>query len=514
MISRWKNLGDLVDRSGDLNRPAIIDLRTGEPRVWTHSEIDSLANGVAIHLTGLGLPRGTTVAILAANRAEYIAVYFGIMRAGFVALPVNIKQPPETIAFVLSDSDTKFAFVDAASRKLLPEGMPFLDFDDAGAHSFAATIRPGAFETVEAEPGELAQILYTSGSTGRPKGVELSHDGQLWALSAKGIGSAGNGSSEVYIIAQPLFHMNGLFGAKSIFASNASFVLMPGFDDRRYLQALADYGVTAVTAVPTMFARLLKEPDLLASNDYSRLKRIALASAPITLAMAEKIRAAFPNSVLTHGYGTTEAGPSVFGAHPEGKPLPPMTIGYPLDPSMVKLVDGPDENEGVLMMRNPALMTRYRGMPEKTASVMRDGWYYSGDVMKRDEDGFYYFVGRADDMFVCGGENIYPGDVEKMLETHPAVRQAAVVPLADEERGQMPVAFLVLADGQQATTEDIKAFALKNGPTYQHPRRVSFVAELPWAGTNKIDRAALIRKAKELEASSGWSVSSSEAAAA
>ncbi|WP_047309411.1 class I adenylate-forming enzyme family protein [Rhodopseudomonas palustris] len=508
----WKNLGDLVDRSRDLDRPAIIDLRTTEPRIWSHVEIDRLANGVASYLTARGFPRGTTVAILSSNRAEYLAVYFGIMRAGFVALPVNTKQPPETIEFVLRDSDSKFAFVDAASRRLVPDGFAVLDFDDDGPTGFAATIVPGDFETIEARPGELAQILYTSGSTGRPKGVELSHDSQLWALSTK-VGDA-DGSNEVYIIAQPLFHMNGLFGAKCIFASNASVVLMPGFDGRRYLQALADYRVTAVTAVPTMFARLLREPDLLAANDYSRLKRLALASAPITRAMADKIQAAFPHAALTHGYGTTEAGPAVFGAHPDGKPLPPMTIGYPVDPAMVKLVDGPDDNEGVLLMRNPALMTRYRGMPEKTASVMRDGWYYSGDVMRRDQDGFYYFIGRADDMFVCGGENIYPGDVEKMLETHPAVRQAAVVPLADEERGQMPVAFLVLTDGQHATTEEIKAYALRNGPTYQHPRRVSFVADLPWAGTNKIDRAALIREAKELEARGGWSVSSGAEVAA
>ncbi|WP_022721063.1 class I adenylate-forming enzyme family protein [Rhodopseudomonas sp. B29] len=512
MSFRWKNLGDLVDRSRDLNRPAIIDLRTAEPRVWTHVEIDRLANGVASYLTALGLPRGTTIAILSLNRAEYIAAYFGIMRAGFVALPVNTKQPPETIEFVLRDSDSKFAFVDTASRRSLPEGFAFLDFDDAGPDGFAAQIRPGDFETVEVGPDELGQILYTSGSTGRPKGVELSHYGQLWALAAKGVSA--DACDEVYIIAQPLFHMNGLFGAKSIFASNASMVLMPGFDGRRYLQAMADHGVTAVTAVPTMFARLLREPDLLAANDYSRLKRLALASAPITRAMADKIEAAFPHAALTHGYGTTEAGPSVFGPHPEGKAPPPLTIGYPIDPSMVKLVDGPSDNEGVLLMRNPALMTRYRGMPEKTSSVMRDGWYYSGDVMRRDEDGFYYFIGRADDMFVCGGENIYPGDVEKMLETHPAVRQAAVVPLADEERGQMPVAFLVLADGKSATTEDIKAYALRNGPTYQHPRRVSFVADLPWAGTNKIDRAVLIREAKELEAGGGWSVSSSAEAAA
>jgi len=171
----------------------------------------------------------------------------------------------------------------------------------------------------------------------------------------------------------------------------------------------------------------------------------------------------------------------------------------------VALLDGPDADHGVLAMRNPAVMTGYHLLPEKNAQVLNDGWYYSGDVMRRDENGFFFFVGRADDMFVCSGENIYPGEVEKLLESHPAVRQASVVPLADEERAAVPVAFIVLEPGSDVDVAAIKQHAIANGPAYQHPRRVEFLSELPWAGTNKVDRNALQRRAVENEQHQTWS---------
>jgi long-chain acyl-CoA synthetase len=150
-------------------------------------------------------------------------------------------------------------------------------------------------------------------------------------------------------------------------------------------------------------------------------------------------------------------------------------------------------------------MDHYHNLPQQTAKAIVDGWYYSGDVMRRDDNGFYYFVGRADDMFVCSGENIYPGEVEKLLERHPQVQQAVVVPLPDEERSQLPVAFIVTRAQATPSFDDIRKFTIANGPAYQHPRRVEFVSELPWAGTNKIDRKALIDRARSLEASHGWS---------
>lgn len=501
---RWHNLGDLIDRDRPLDKEAIVDLvDPARPRIYTHREIDRLANGVAKYLTDKGFTRGTHIAIVSFNRAEYLIAYFGIMRAGFVAVPVNIKLPRETVDYVMDDASIALAFVDAANRPLVRDGIPVIDFDDAGPGGFAQTIAPSDFTGLAAAPDEVGQMLYTSGSTGRPKGVPLSHYGQLWALSTRTSGALNE--NERYVIAQPLFHMNGLFAAKTIFATNASVVLLPAFETRSYIEAIAKYRVTAATAVPTMWARVVKETDFLRQHDITSIRRLMLGSAPMTMGLWDKIKQALPNVTMSIGYGTTEAGPAVFGPHPKGIPTPPLALGYPISLDDIRLVNG-TENEGVLLMRNPALMDHYHNLPQQTEKALVDGWYYSGDVMRRDENGFFYFVGRADDMFVCSGENIYPGEVEKLLERHPQVQQAVVVPLPDEERSQVPVAFIVTRADTRPSVEEIRKFTIANGPAYQHPRRIEFVSELPWAGTNKIDRKTLIDRARSLEAAQGWSV--------
>jgi long-chain acyl-CoA synthetase len=501
---RWRNLGDLIDRDRHLDKEAITDLvDPASPRVYTHREIDRLANGVAKYISNKGLARGTHIAIVSLNRAEYVITYFGIMRAGCVAVPVNIKLPRDTIDYVMDDASIALAFVDAANRPLLRDGIAVIDFDDAGPGGFAKSITAGDFTSVAAAPDEVGQMLYTSGSTGRPKGVPLSHCGQLWALSTRTSGALNE--NERYVIAQPLFHMNGLFAIKTIFATNASVVLLPAFETRSYIEAIARYKVTAATAVPTMWARVVKETDFLKQHDITSIRRLMLGSAPMTMGLWDKIKQALPNVTMSIGYGTTEAGPAVFGPHPQGIPTPPLALGYPISFDDIQLVNG-TENEGVLLMRNPALMSHYHNLPQQTAKAINDGWYYSGDVMRRDDNGFFYFVGRADDMFVCSGENIYPGEVEKLLERHPQVQQAVVVPLPDEERSQVPVAFIVTRADARPSVEEIRKFTIANGPAYQHPRRIEFVNELPWAGTNKIDRKTLIDRARSLEAAQGWSV--------
>lgn len=500
------NLGDLIVRDADLERDALIDLRDpARPRRWSHRQIDELAGGVARYLADLGLPRGSAIAIASLNRAEFIAAYFGIMRAGLVAVPLNIKVPIDTLEYLLDDAKIRLAFVDEARYGLLHDKLPLVNFDGDGGEGFWQCIRPQAFDTVAPDPQELAMILYTSGSTGRPKGVPLTHQGQLWALAATRSGGVEpDGPQARYLLAQPLFHMNGLFLTKRVFAVNALLVVLPSFDAQRYAAALADYRINIVTAVPTMFARLIRDPRLLAGRDFSALNRLMLGSAPMSLSLLDRIQQAFPNAVITHGYGTTEAGPAVFGPHPDGLPTPPLALGYPLAAGEVKLVEGETPDEGVLCMRNPALTPGYLGLPDKSAQVFLDGWYYSGDVMRRDAQGFFYFTGRADDMFVCSGENIFPVEVEKTLETHPQVRQVCVVPLPDEERSQVPVAFVVLEPDSALTHDALKQHALAHGPAYQHPRRIAFLAELPWAGTNKVDRHALTQLAHRLEARQGW----------
>ena len=231
-----------------------------------------------------------------------------------------------------------------------------------------------------------------------------------------------------------------------------------------------------------------------------------MGSAPTTQKLIDSIKRTFPKAVVSNAYGTTEAGPVMFGPHPEGKPKGDMTLGWPLPQVEVRTIDasGREADEGVLWIRTPANMAGYLNLPEKTREVMTpDGWYISGDVFCRDAAGAYTFVGRADDMFVCGGENIYPGEVEHMLERHPDILQACVVPVPDELKGEKPFAFVVLRPGSSLTEAEVKQYALANAPAYQHPRAVVFMPELPLAGTNKVDRNVLRRKAIELWGQAG-----------
>ncbi|WP_053142243.1 class I adenylate-forming enzyme family protein [Erwinia billingiae] len=514
MTVQINNLGDLTDRQLDQQRPALIDLLdAAQPRHYSHQQVDLLAGGVA-HYLQQRYPRGSSIAIASLNRAEYLIAYFGIMRAGLVAVPLNIKLPTDTLLYLLKDADIQLAFVDGARAGQLAGQVPLLDFDDASDEGYASKIVPQTFTSVDAAEDEVAMILYTSGSTGRPKGVPLTHTGHRWALAITRFGGVEpDGPQDRYLVAQPLFHMNGLFLSKRVFSANGLLVILPSFTIDSYLQALSDYRINIVTAVPTMFARLLRDSDRLKQYDFSALKKVMLGSAPMTLGLLDRIKTAFPGAILSHGYGTTEAGPAIFGPHPDGIKTPSLSLGYPLSQDAVELVGPESPSKGILRMRNPAVTPGYHRLPEKSAQVLSQGWYDSGDVMRRDEQGFYYFVGRADDMFVTSGENIYPVEVEKTLEAHPLVRQACVVPLPDEERSQVPVAFVVLQPGRLLSAEDLKAWTLSQAPAYQHPRRIAFLNELPWAGTNKVDRNQLIQQAQLLEQQNGWETSLNEAGA-
>lgn len=488
------NLGDILWRE-DEARVLVTDLRDpAGPMPWTAGALLETVQAVSRGLLARGLARGDRVAILADNRPEFLAAYLGIMRAGLVAVPVNFRLPRDTIAFVLRDAGARLAFVDAARRDVCPADLPAIELDDPGPGGFAALRDPGPHDAAAPAPGETAKILYTSGSTGRPKGVPLAHDGQLWALG-KYLAPPGAPVERTLIVA-PAYHKNGLFFSMVALANGWPFASLPRFDARRYLEAVASHRCTLLTGIPTMFALIARETDLLASLDLATVSAITIGSAPLTDALLDQVRSIFPNAAVTNGYGTTEAGPAVFGPHPGGLLRPPLSLGYPLPDVAWRLDGGPDADQGVLQLRTPALMRGYLHLPEVTAARIRNGWYDTGDVMRRDADGFFYFVGRADDMFVCGGENVYPGEVEKLLERCPGVAQAAVVPVDDEIKGAVPVAFVVPGPGATLTEERVKAFALEHGPAYGHPRVVLIRASLPVAGTHKIDRAALVEEAR------------------
>ena len=489
----FTNLGDLIPRGRDLTKTAMIDLG-GEraPREFSFAQIDATANGVARALAKRGLQRGDRIGILSANRAEYIAAYYGIMRAGFVAVPVNFKFPRETIHFILRDAGAKFVFRDAARAADCPADLPSVTFGPA----FDSSLDPGPFEAIVPAENEPAMFLYTSGSTGTPKGAVLSHQSHIWVVETR---LAPGLDRHRYLIAAPLYHMNALALAKLACAAHATIVLLPQFTARAYIEAIGRYGCTWLTAVPPMIAMMLREHDLMAATDLSSVAFVRMGSAPVSASLMAALHAALPRAAATNAYGTTEAGPVVFGPHPRGLPQPELSVGYPHPKVSLRLVDGTnrDAEQGVLEMKCPALMLGYHNRPAADQPITADGFYVTGDVFRRDADGFHYFVGRTDDMFVSGGENIYPADVERMLERHPGIAQAAVVPIDDEIKWQKPVAFVIRKPGRTLSENDVKQYALAHAPAYQHPRFVWFVDDLPLASTNKLDRGALMRMAAD-----------------
>jgi long-chain acyl-CoA synthetase len=496
-MASFTNLGDLIRRDRDLGKLALIDLGGEQaPREFTYAQLDAMANGVARALSKRSFARGDRIAILSANRAEFLAAYFGIMRAGLVAVPVNFKFPRQTIHFILRDAGAKLVFCDQPRCPDLPADLPSVHFGVSGAAGFDQFLEAGSFEPIAPRPREPAMFLYTSGSTGTPKGVVLSHQSHIWVAETR---LAPNLDRHRYLIAAPLYHMNALALSLLACAAHATIVLLPQFTARAYIEAIGRFHCTWLTAVPPMIAMMLREQDALAQTDLSSVAFIRMGSAPVSASLMQAIHRTLPQALVTNAYGTTEAGPVVFGPHPKGLPQPEMSVGYPHPKVELRLVDGDRRSveQGVLEMRCPALMNGYHNRPDVKPPFTDDGFYITGDVFRRDDDGFHYFIGRSDDMFVSGGENIYPADVERMLERHPDVAQAAVVPIDDEIKGQKPVAFIVPKAGHAPTEDAIKRFALANAPAYAHPRFVWFVDELPLASTNKVDRVDLHRLAQE-----------------
>ncbi len=488
------NVAELLDQNPDPESIALVD-RSKEPAErLTVTQIQNQVRVFAAALVNRGLAPGSRVGMLASNLSEYYVVMFGAPAAGMVFVPLNTRLPASTLEYIARDAKIELLVTDAGHSASLAS-VPSIVI---GSTEWTEIMAGAPLDDLaEVEPGDVAIQIYTSGSTGQPKGVLLSHENVTFTVLEYGAALPG----EVMLVSAPLYHKNASMASKLAFASGGQVVLLPQFSAHGYLEAINDHRVSMCSGVPTMYALITAElRESPVAYDLSSVQRVLIGSAPMTEALFDDVQALFPDAHVTNGYGTTEA-VLEFGPHPDGLPRPKIALGYQHPKVELKLVDpenGAESNHGELWVRSKGVMKGYHDLPAANAERLTDGWYHTGDLMSRDGDGWYFFVGRVDDMFVCAGENIYPDSVEQMLEQHEAVHQAVVVPVADDLKGQLPTAFVRIESGAQLNVEELKRFALEHGPPYAHPRHVWFVDEIPLASTAKVDRAALTKQAQEL----------------
>ena len=504
-VNRRRNLGFFFDQSVARlpDKVAIIDLFGGKERRATYRQLDARMNRVASMLARLGVAPGERVAMVIGNRTEFIEFFFGSMRAGAIPLPLNIRLAAPTLEQIMADAACTLAVVDPSSHRdalAIARRSPLRLILDQRAEGFSSFEDEMAKAAPPVDPPEIADDAqafqpYTSGSTGRPKGAIMTHHGMLWyvAYNQRYWPSTESGRG---LVALPLFHKNALRGTvKPMLYAGGSFVLMPAYEPRAYLDALAKYRCTYSRGVAAVFTMFLEHRDYLRTLDLSALRELTIGSAVVTPELMDAVERALPHVKVSESYGLTEGG-SPLRPPIDGRAVPRGSPGVAAPEIELRLIDadGNDAEEGELLIRCPYVCRGYYNEPDITRAKLTDGWLHTGDIFCKDKDGFFYFRSRVDDMFSCGGENIYPKEVENLLFGHPEVVNAVVAPVPHPVKGLVPAAMVIARAGSPVTAEDLKAFCLAKGPAYSHPRFIDIVAALPLNGAGKIDRGAVAAK--------------------
>lgn len=501
MTSQIPNLGCLGSAFRDPGHLAIIDLFDPDnPRKIDYPTYHAACDAVARGLVGRGFMPGDKVGVYCSNRAEFLEVFYGAMRAGVVPVMMGILQPADTIAWIIQNSDVKLVFCESALRANLPEDMQAVVVDGNGEDGLGAFKDFGAFEPFVPEYGSIAFHAYTSGSTGRPKGVLLSHRAHSWV--AKSISEDRDFSpADRMMVAAPLYHKHAMNSIKCVLHGGSTVVLLRKFDVRRYVEAINRFKATVLGGVPTIFALILQQHDLIAGKDYSFVRLATIGGAPASDELIDKVAELLPGAEINLVFGITETSAALFGRHPEGKERPRHSVGYPLPGNEFRFTGSDEQDFGILHVRGLGMMSGYVKNPaEMEKRLDPDGWFNTGDVLRRDANGWFYFVGRSDDMFTSSGHNIYPAEVELVIERLPEVDQAVVVPAPDPIKHTVPYAFIVKRADSALGEDDVKQHVLRNAPPYQHPRKVIFLPEIPVTNVGKVDRRALESEARRLQA--------------
>ena len=498
-------IGELLDGHA-AERGAVTAFVDDERRI-TYAELARTTARLAGHLVDAGVRPGDRVAMVLGNRVETAETYLAVPRAGGVATCVNADAAPAELASVLADCGARVVVTDAEHAALVaglvePGGtVVVVGGTHAGWLDYAELLATEP-RTPAPDPDDLdatAFMLYTSGTTGRPKGVELSLRSCLWVVAACWAPIAGIGAGEEVLCVLPLFHSYALdCCVLAVAATGASERILPRFSPGRVLELLAEGGPTVLPGVPTGFSYLVQAAQ--GRTPPHRL-RVAISAGAILPAALDRAFEECFGVPLLDGYGITETSTMVamnwsHGGRPYGScglPLPGLSVRL-VDPATG--VDAPVGGEGELWVRGPGVMRGYHDRPEQTAEVLVDGWYRTGDLARADPHGYLTICGRTKEMIIRGGENIYPAEIENVLQRAAGVADAAVVGQPHPDLGEVPVAFVVPREpaGHDAPDEEeLRAFCRRELTAFKVPAAIRFTDAIPRTGSGKVKRFELAR---------------------
>jgi fatty-acyl-CoA synthase len=462
---------------------AFVDHATG--RDWTFAEVEAEAAGLAAALQARGLAPGDRVGVLALNRAEVFVALFAARKAGLVLVPLNWRAPVAELAGLVAQVGCRALIHDSAhTPQATALGLPCMAMDDSGGFGLPHD------EPVPATLDEDAPwyLLFTSGTSGRPKAViQTARMAQAVAVNlaqALGLTDAARGAC-----ALPLFHTAGInLFALPLFLWGGHSHILPRPDPDALLALVADGRVSHLFAVPTVWQALAGHPQ---ARALARLQGAASGGAPLAPGLSAQLAAL--GVILRNGFGMTETGPTGFLADAATARSHPASIGTPQLLTEARLDGVPDgaPGTGELLMRGATVTPGYFGDPDATAAAFRDGWLRTGDVAQRDAAGRYVIVDRIKDIFISGGENVAPAEVEAVLCAHPAVAEAAVIGIPDPRWGEVGAAFVVLHPGQSAEPQALADWCRLHLAGFKVPQRFRLVDALPRTASGKLRKADL-----------------------
>ena len=477
-------------------KEAVIDTVSGKR--YTYQELNQKANRLAGYLQQeCGLKAGDRLAVVSKNNIEYVILFFACAKSGIIMVPLNYRLPQAGLNELMEDADPHLVVYSDEFSFVKEDAAEAISINTIKKILYSSQPDP---EIYEADAEDIAMILYTSGTTGKSKGAMISWRQIHWNSINTEISLELTGQDCAFVNT-PFYHTGGWHVLLTpLIHHGGKLVLQPEFDAADCNELIEKEDITILFGIPTMLRMMMEESNF-ADVDVSSV-RFAICggeSCPIPIINRYKEK----GIPIRQGYGLTEAGPNCYSLPAEDAIRKKGSVGFPNFHIGVKIVD--DNNEevpqgevGELLMKGPHVFTGYWKNPKATDETIDDGWVHTGDLFRCDDDGYYYMVGRKKEMFISGGENVYPVQVEKVIYEHDAVAQVAVIGVPDEQWGETGCAFVVLKDGASLTKDELQGYCREYLAGYQIPKHIFFRDSLPIGDSNKIQKRDLEEEFEEL----------------